>query len=176
MWPIGEVAARLAKVRLAGYSGRDLLTLSSSRFDPTLTLSAEVCAWPATHESSASPGGRTGEPHALPIELPTQFVSDANHCSIGSDTLLIGDVEPILAEHQRRRWREPPYIGIADGSVVGIAIVGANCPAGADHRFNSASDRPAQLSQSVGDRRLCEELARDEGTKACTSDTVIAAA
>ena len=34
MWPIGEVAARLAKVRLARYSGRDLLTLSSSRFDP----------------------------------------------------------------------------------------------------------------------------------------------
>ena len=34
MWPIGEVAARLAKVRLARYSGRDLFTLSSSRFDP----------------------------------------------------------------------------------------------------------------------------------------------
>jgi hypothetical protein len=37
-WPIGEVAARLAKVRLAGYSGRDLLTLSSSRFDPKPTI------------------------------------------------------------------------------------------------------------------------------------------
>jgi len=35
-WPIGEVAARLAEARLAGYSGRDLLTLSSSHFDPTV--------------------------------------------------------------------------------------------------------------------------------------------
>ena len=32
------MAARLAEVRLAGYSGRDLLTMSSSRFDPFETL------------------------------------------------------------------------------------------------------------------------------------------
>jgi hypothetical protein len=36
-WHISEMAARLAEVRLAGYSGRDLLTLSSSRFDPSAT-------------------------------------------------------------------------------------------------------------------------------------------
>ena len=36
-WPIGEVAARLAEVRLAGYSGPDLLTLSSSRSDTKRT-------------------------------------------------------------------------------------------------------------------------------------------
>jgi hypothetical protein len=32
--PIGEVAARLAEVRLAGYSRPDLLALSSSHFGP----------------------------------------------------------------------------------------------------------------------------------------------
>lgn len=35
--PIGELAARPAEVRLTGYNGRDLLTLSSSHFDPVRT-------------------------------------------------------------------------------------------------------------------------------------------
>jgi len=33
-WPISEVAARLIEVRSVGRSGLDLLTLSSSHFDP----------------------------------------------------------------------------------------------------------------------------------------------
>jgi len=33
-WPISEAAARLIEVRSLGHSGLDLLTLSSSRFDP----------------------------------------------------------------------------------------------------------------------------------------------
>jgi hypothetical protein len=33
LWPISEVAARLVEVRLVGWSGLDLLTLSSSDFD-----------------------------------------------------------------------------------------------------------------------------------------------
>jgi hypothetical protein len=37
LWPISEVAARLIKVRSVGHSGRDLLTLSSSHFDPLET-------------------------------------------------------------------------------------------------------------------------------------------
>ena len=36
-WPISEVAARLIEVRSLGQSGLDLLTLSSSHFDPTRT-------------------------------------------------------------------------------------------------------------------------------------------
>jgi hypothetical protein len=36
-WTIGEVAARLAEVRLAEYSRLDLLTLSFSHFDPRRT-------------------------------------------------------------------------------------------------------------------------------------------
>jgi len=43
-WPIGEIAARVAEVRLAGYGGRDLLTLSSSRFDPERTVRGEAYA------------------------------------------------------------------------------------------------------------------------------------
>jgi hypothetical protein len=35
---ISEVAARLVEVRSVGYSGLDLLILSSSHFDPKLTL------------------------------------------------------------------------------------------------------------------------------------------
>jgi Transposase DDE domain len=34
LWPTGELAARFAEVCLAGYSRRELLGLSSSRFDP----------------------------------------------------------------------------------------------------------------------------------------------
>ena len=37
-WPISEMAARLIEVRSLVHSGPDLLTLSSSRFDPTATL------------------------------------------------------------------------------------------------------------------------------------------
>jgi hypothetical protein len=37
-WPISEVAARLIKVRSVGHSGLDLLTLSSSHFDPEQPL------------------------------------------------------------------------------------------------------------------------------------------
>ena len=36
-WPISEVAARLIEVSLLGHCGPDLLTLSSSRFDPFRT-------------------------------------------------------------------------------------------------------------------------------------------
>jgi hypothetical protein len=41
-WPISEVAARLIEVRLVGRNGLDLLTLSSSHFDPKAT-SASRC-------------------------------------------------------------------------------------------------------------------------------------
>jgi hypothetical protein len=37
LWPISEVAARLIEVRSMGHSGPDLLTLSSSHFDPFAT-------------------------------------------------------------------------------------------------------------------------------------------
>lgn len=36
-WPIREVAARLIDVRLVGHGRLDLLTLSSSHFDPERT-------------------------------------------------------------------------------------------------------------------------------------------
>jgi hypothetical protein len=36
-WPISEVATSLIEVRLVGRSGLDLLTLSSSPFDPEQT-------------------------------------------------------------------------------------------------------------------------------------------
>jgi hypothetical protein len=40
IWPECEVAARLIEVRSLGHSGLDLLTLSSSHFDPNETLTA----------------------------------------------------------------------------------------------------------------------------------------
>jgi hypothetical protein len=38
LWPISEVATPLIEVRSAGHSGLDLLTLSSSHFDPKRSL------------------------------------------------------------------------------------------------------------------------------------------
>jgi hypothetical protein len=34
-WPISEVAVRLVEARIVGHRGLDLLTLSSSHFDPS---------------------------------------------------------------------------------------------------------------------------------------------
>src|SRR5262249_40560614 len=48
-----EVCARIVEVRIVGYSGLDLLTLSSSHFDPTETLPAPQCS------GLAGPTGRS---------------------------------------------------------------------------------------------------------------------
>jgi hypothetical protein len=48
VWPISEVATRLVEVRSLGHSGPDLLTLSSSHFDPKLTIDFE-CHISARH-------------------------------------------------------------------------------------------------------------------------------
>src|SRR5262249_1776857 len=45
MWPIREVSARLVEVRSVGYRGPDLLTLSSSHFDPQETLTSIWREW-----------------------------------------------------------------------------------------------------------------------------------
>jgi hypothetical protein len=38
LWPMSEVAARLVEIRSVRHSGLDLLTWSSSHFDPKKTL------------------------------------------------------------------------------------------------------------------------------------------
>jgi hypothetical protein len=56
-WTIGEVAARLAEVRLAEYSRLDLLTLSFSHFDPkpTYLANAENCRNPTAGQRLKRP-------------------------------------------------------------------------------------------------------------------------
>ena len=48
VWPISDMAGRLIEVRSVGRSGLDLLTLSSSHFDPSETLACRRDALPPT--------------------------------------------------------------------------------------------------------------------------------
>ena len=59
-WPISEVAARLVEVRIVGYSGPDLLTLSFSRFDPQLTKTDASQSLIRCARYAGLPGGERG--------------------------------------------------------------------------------------------------------------------
>jgi hypothetical protein len=55
LWPISEVAARLIDVRSRGRSGLDLLTLSSSGFDPLPAFARTKSRSAATSRGLISP-------------------------------------------------------------------------------------------------------------------------
>src|ERR1700752_2725694 len=64
-WPFGEVAARLINVRSSKHSGLDLLTLSSSHFDPCRTSGmslAGTCPLQASPASCRASVPRSGQP------------------------------------------------------------------------------------------------------------------
>ena len=51
-WPISDVATLLIQVRLMGHSGLDLLTLSSSHFDPERSYGRSDLILPNVHSAS----------------------------------------------------------------------------------------------------------------------------
>jgi hypothetical protein len=75
LWPISEVATLLIEVRLVGHSGLDLLTLSSSHFDPSAALgSTQETARSHLIGGMVRPGGDVLSLRAY--VQPPQHVSD----------------------------------------------------------------------------------------------------